>query len=448
MAGSFCIRGDQDLEQGSRKLHRVGNHLGKTTPSSPERDSNLNLPVLGIVAQHETSALANYSSKGAPMCLTEDYSSSVSSVFVYEDFSFHSDELSTGSWMLCLFWIQIMFKMMAPPPPPPPPPPQGPPPTMPRERGHSMSVRPPPPPPPPPPPSPAPEQQINSADLNEKEPSLPKELTDMFGADRCELCSVIINSSIQGKLHYGGKIHKKKVSKFLTTWSAKTGSPVPQHLIGGSKNKELVVVEQMHCKVCNVHLDSHQKMESHYMGRKHRTALKRKAQDPNAFVCEACQVTTTCQDQLNMHLDGARHRKTMLKKLQFEGCNLNSEEKTPFELPQPVKVLQNVPASECSWALVDTITKYDIPYENVVCVVTESPADNILQSVMKGEVKRKSDQDFSCYRTPSGYYYCQMCNLTLNSESQFAQHGQSKKHKLKAASYKKPPVNKQPVLNI
>nr|CAD7404583.1 unnamed protein product [Timema poppensis] len=312
---------------------------------------------------------------------------------------------------------ETVFKMMAPPPPPPPPPPQGPPPTMPRERGHSMSVRPPPPPPPPPPPSPAPEQQINSApqnsaDLNEKEPPLPKELTDMFGADRCELCSVIINSSIQGKLHYGGKIHKKKVSKFLTTWSAKTGSPVPQHLIGGSKNKELVVVEQMHCKVCNVHLDSHQKMESHYMGRKHRTALKRKAQDPNAFVCEACQVTTTCQDQLNMHLDGARHRKTMLKKLQFEGCNLNSEAKTPFELPQP------------------------------------APADNILQSVMKGEVKRKSDQDFSCYRTPSGYYYCQMCNLTLNSESQFAQHGQSKKHKLKAASYKKPPVNKQPVLNI
>nr|CAD7393013.1 unnamed protein product [Timema cristinae] len=341
-----------------------------------------------------------------------------------------------------------MKYMMAPPPPPPPPPPQGPPPTMPRERGHSMSVRPPPPPPPPPPPSPAPEQQINSA---------PQNSADLNEKGRCVaiifVSSVLlINSSIQGKLHYGGKIHKKKVSKFLTTWSAKTGSPVPQHLIGGSKNKELVVVEQMHCKVCNVHLDSHQKMESHYMGRKHRTALKRKAQDPNAspiepipieppdptgrfgigkaflssqnqpetgpppkmamFVCETCQVTTTCQDQLNMHLDGARHRKTMLKKLQFEGCNLNSEAKTPFELPQP------------------------------------APADNILQSVMKGEVKRKSDQDFSCFRTPSGYYYCQMCNLTLNSESQFAQHGQSKKHKLKAASYKKPPVNKQPVLNI
>ncbi|CAG2059293.1 unnamed protein product [Timema podura] len=38
-------------------------HLGKTTPSSPERDSNLDLPVLGSLAQHETRTLANYTTK-------------------------------------------------------------------------------------------------------------------------------------------------------------------------------------------------------------------------------------------------------------------------------------------------------------------------------------------------------------------------------------------------
>nr|CAD7585953.1 unnamed protein product [Timema genevievae] len=32
---------------------RVENHLGKTTPSSPNRDSNLDLPVLGGLAQHD-----------------------------------------------------------------------------------------------------------------------------------------------------------------------------------------------------------------------------------------------------------------------------------------------------------------------------------------------------------------------------------------------------------
>nr|CAD7605272.1 unnamed protein product [Timema genevievae] len=32
---------------------RVENHSGKTTPSSPDRDSNLDLPVLGGLAQHD-----------------------------------------------------------------------------------------------------------------------------------------------------------------------------------------------------------------------------------------------------------------------------------------------------------------------------------------------------------------------------------------------------------
>nr|CAD7394696.1 unnamed protein product [Timema cristinae] len=32
---------------------RVENHLGKTTPSSPDRDSNLDLPVPGGQAQHD-----------------------------------------------------------------------------------------------------------------------------------------------------------------------------------------------------------------------------------------------------------------------------------------------------------------------------------------------------------------------------------------------------------
>nr|CAD7440505.1 unnamed protein product [Timema bartmani] len=32
---------------------RVENHLGKTTPSSPDRDSNLDLPVLGGRSQHD-----------------------------------------------------------------------------------------------------------------------------------------------------------------------------------------------------------------------------------------------------------------------------------------------------------------------------------------------------------------------------------------------------------
>ncbi|CAG2058665.1 unnamed protein product [Timema podura] len=37
---------------------RLKNHSGKTSPSSPDRDSNLELPILGSQAQHEPSTLA------------------------------------------------------------------------------------------------------------------------------------------------------------------------------------------------------------------------------------------------------------------------------------------------------------------------------------------------------------------------------------------------------
>nr|CAD7195995.1 unnamed protein product [Timema douglasi] len=42
---------------------RVEHHLVKTTPSSPNGDSNLNLPVLGSLAHHKTRTLTNYATK-------------------------------------------------------------------------------------------------------------------------------------------------------------------------------------------------------------------------------------------------------------------------------------------------------------------------------------------------------------------------------------------------
>nr|CAD7457012.1 unnamed protein product [Timema tahoe] len=57
--------GRLNLEEVDLYLHerRVENHFGKTTPSSPDQDSNLGLPILGSLAQHETSVLANYANE-------------------------------------------------------------------------------------------------------------------------------------------------------------------------------------------------------------------------------------------------------------------------------------------------------------------------------------------------------------------------------------------------
>nr|CAD7399825.1 unnamed protein product [Timema poppensis] len=47
--------GKVELEEVNPHLRewRVENHLGKTTPSSPDRDSNLDIPVLSSRAQHD-----------------------------------------------------------------------------------------------------------------------------------------------------------------------------------------------------------------------------------------------------------------------------------------------------------------------------------------------------------------------------------------------------------
>nr|CAD7393816.1 unnamed protein product [Timema cristinae] len=49
---------------------RVENHLGKTTPSSPDRDSNLNLPVLSSRAQHD-KRVSQLRHRDKPICRPE-----------------------------------------------------------------------------------------------------------------------------------------------------------------------------------------------------------------------------------------------------------------------------------------------------------------------------------------------------------------------------------------
>lgn len=40
--------------------------------------------------------------------------------------------------------------------------------------------------------------------------------------------------------------------------------------------------------------------------------------------------------------------------------------------------------------------------------------------------------EFRDYRTPSGKFYCPLCDVTLNTESHMVQHAQSKPHKQKS----------------
>ncbi|PNF32353.1 hypothetical protein B7P43_G10092 [Cryptotermes secundus] len=297
---------------------------------------------------------------------------------------------------------------------------------------------------------------------DKKKPVLPKELTSKFGPLKCDLCKVSVNSTVQAKMHYTGKQHDKKVTQFLANWSQETGEPIPLRLKDGASapKKARVDPRYLYCSVCDLALTSQQHAEQHFMGRNHQRALEGHAPlkagyfnketgrwqryplseksepagrypvspqatdhhglldslpDPSSakkgrFFCDLCQVAATSQDQLDMHFNGSKHKKA-------EKAAGGAALAGIWKAPAPV----------------------------VVPIPPPVPTDSILASVIKTEdsTSRKAGiKDYSIYRTPSGQFYCQPCNLTLNSEAQFAQHCESKKHKFKLATVKKPYLNK------
>ncbi|KAF2892528.1 hypothetical protein ILUMI_13643 [Ignelater luminosus] len=263
----------------------------------------------------------------------------------------------------------------------------------------------------------------------QNDPNLPKELTMQFQPLYCKLCTAKLSSNVMAKLHYKSKKHEKKVKTFLIDYAKRTGEVLPETVILNKKQKcdEDNNPRYFHCDVCDLPLTGRLHAESHYMGRNHQRALAGKAPSgkghysdegkwvrsptvtgasserdniglafdgdakvetrSNSLYCEICCVNVTSDQQMTVHLNGQKHKK---------------------------KVQQQAN---------DRIN--DSPQGN--------PENNIL-STLSSNVP---SDDLSVYRTPSGYYYCNPCNLTLNSEIQFNQHLGSKKHRKKANSTNK-----------
>ncbi|KAF5284138.1 hypothetical protein FQR65_LT00138 [Abscondita terminalis] len=223
------------------------------------------------------------------------------------------------------------------------------------------------------------------------DPSLPQELTDQFQPLFCKLCECQHTSNITAKLHYDSKKHDKKVRKFLSEYAEKTGEPLHPR-VGATKHVENDP-KYFYCDHCEIPLTGKLHSESHYMSKNHRRTVLgmrrpsgrertdcfgsdfvKESRIPN-LRCQLCNVSVTSEQQMMLHINGSRHK----KKLQVQ---------------EPMK----------------------------------STDDTILSSLVDNVAKT----DLSVFRTPTGFYYCNPCNLTLNSEIQFKQHLDSKRHKKKS----------------
>lgn len=269
---------------------------------------------------------------------------------------------------------------------------------------------------------------IDPAQDAEKVASAQRELSTLMKPLKCDLCNAVMNSTLQAKLHYDGKPHQKKVSMFLNQ-SVKRQKTEDGQVTSTTNDW------QNYCDICKTWFTSQTDATQHYAGKKHiraanggrRARPSKKSQNQNQYQldpsgrfgiglafqpevqsppaqqptvpdgasaapapgkppgsiytpppyltplrCDLCGVSANRQDQLETHKRGARH----LRMLRLNG------------LPVP-----------------------ELASESEAAPATPGPID------------------YSIYRTPSGQYYCAPCNLSLNSESTFAQHVESKKHK-------------------
>lgn len=177
--------------------------------------------------------------------------------------------------------------------------------------------------------------------------------------------------------------------------------------------------DRVYCKLCQVAFNSPKQAIQHYEGKNHAKKLKAAGIvqisdtdkqhvkiDGAVFECKMCSVQVTCNEQLQSHLNGAKHK-----------GKLRSLEKA-------------ADTNRGKWGVRGRgrgrgrggYAGFTGEEHNVVTIQTQQ--------------SRKRGRDYSNFRTPSGSYYCSICNVTVNGENQFAQHMDSRKHKSKYANHK------------
>lgn len=129
---------------------------------------------------------------------------------------------------------------------------------------------------------------------------------------------------------------------------------------------------------------------------------KESEQNDSDRTCQLCNISVTSKPQMKLHLEGSKHA----KKLKASG-----------EPPQPSNSNDTI--------LQSLIVTAPLP-KRIKKTQTDSTIATI--STVATTSTGGKQRDNSIYRTPSGCYYCQPCNITLATESFFNQHLDSKRH--------------------
>uniref|UniRef100_A0A7N6AR35 Zinc finger matrin-type protein 3 n=1 Tax=Anabas testudineus TaxID=64144 RepID=A0A7N6AR35_ANATE len=195
----------------------------------------------------------------------------------------------------------------------------------------------------------------------------------------CKLCNVTLNSAQQAQAHYQGKNHSKKLKNFYAGSQQPPAIRIPEipeaagqtALSSGSSDRATRVIlatENDYCKLCDASFSSLAVAQAHYQGKNHAKKLRLAEAQQNSSSNEA--------PSRRNRKDGSEYRLVKNRR----SPQLPVSMPGPYYNPRP---------------------RQRIPRDLAMCV------------------------------TPSGQFYCSMCNCGAEQETDFRQHLESKQHKAK-----------------
>ncbi|XP_062306952.1 zinc finger matrin-type protein 3 [Osmerus eperlanus] len=222
-------------------------------------------------------------------------------------------------------------------------------------------------------------------------------LEDMCKPLYCKLCNVTLNSAQQAQAHYQGKNHSKKLRNFYagsqqpppiripestepvtqqplptsSTESVPSKQPVPLSFKGASR--VILATENDYCKLCDASFSSPAVAQAHYQGKNHAKRLRLAEAQQACSTIDPSESTQRRQRKEGSEYRLVKNRRTLQVSAAMPG---------PYYNPRP---------------------RQRIPRDLAMCV------------------------------TPSGQFYCSMCNCGAGEEPNFRLHLESKQHKSKVS---------------
>uniref|UniRef100_A0A8C9YV49 Zinc finger matrin-type protein 3 n=1 Tax=Sander lucioperca TaxID=283035 RepID=A0A8C9YV49_SANLU len=236
-----------------------------------------------------------------------------------------------------------------------------------------------------PPPMTQPQDEGSLLGMEEQEDSLG--LGELCKPLYCKLCNVTLNSAQQAQAHYQGKNHSKKLRNFYAGSQQPPAIRIPEVLEGagqtslssGSNDSDgatrvILATENDYCKLCDASFSSLAVAQAHYQGKNHAKKLRLAEAQQNSNNMEGSNEAAPRRNRK----DGSEYRLVKNRR----SPQLPASMPGPYYNPRP---------------------RQRIPRDLAMCV------------------------------TPSGQFYCSMCNCGAEQETDFRQHLESKQHKAKVS---------------